>query len=77
MMNLILFERVQHCLGPPHTGGPGQTAPVAPLSAALFFVHVTILLMCLRDLKTVLPMWIAVPYIPAIPPARSTLNKEN
>ena len=28
--NRILFERVQHRLGPPHTGGPGQTAPVAP-----------------------------------------------
>ena len=38
MMNRILFERVQHCLGLPSRtlhGGPGQTAPVAPLSAAL------------------------------------------
>ena len=77
MMNLILFERVQHCLGPPHTGGPGQTAPVAPPVGGTVFCTCHHTLMCLRDLKTVLPMWIAVPYIPAIPPARSTLNKEN
>ena len=27
----LVFEQVQHRLGPPpYTGGPGQTAPVAP-----------------------------------------------
>ena len=25
-----VFELVQHCLGPPYTRGPGQTAPFAP-----------------------------------------------
>ena len=33
-MNQILFERVQLCLGPPHTGGLRQTAPVAPRQTA-------------------------------------------
>ena len=32
----ILFEQVRHCLGAPlYTGGPGQTAPVAPVGGTV------------------------------------------